>query len=821
MGARERLERRAGYSFDTGVRRAREMGSQFFTSKHLMLGLIIEEKPLIKKLLTPFDVEVDAFEKVITNNCETGSGSPATLKGTEGLKASLTRAMARADSKQKNEIESSVLLASIIECDAGIDDLLEGFQIDPIKLSEDALKEAGMELGDLSSVTPIESSVPTDTTTNAPPTNGTPTTTSTTAPKPKTTPNLDKFGRDITKLANEGKLPVILGRSREIQAVLETLCRPQKNNPMLLGEPGVGKTAIVEGIAQKIAKNETPPMLQGKRVIELSLTSLLAGAGVVGELETRLQNVLKEVRDSGNVILFIDEIHALMGMGGVKGQVDPATMLKPALARGEIHLIGATTYAEYRKYIEEDEALARRFAPIMIDEPPRETTMAILKKIMEKYEKHFDIVIPSDLLPECYELAQDFLRSRFFPDKAIDLLERASSRAMIEGPAEGEEKPVLNNADFLSVLSDMTGLPLDRLTLAKVEGRKDLKEFLLSRLPGQEDVVNSIESVLRLSKMRLDLSPKRPDGVFLAVGPTGCGKESLAEALAAYFFDDETKVIKFDMGEFQESHSISRLIGSPPGYIGSDQEGQLTRPVANKPFSVVQFSNIERANLSVLELLQQVFDEGRLTDAQGRTVFFSDATIVMTSDLNTASSSEKTLGFVTSTEKEVKRTLAPEQVTEKLKDKMPPEFIACIDNVLIFSPLNEDAILSSLESTMNVALERIHRMGFKIEIKTNVYQYLLESKQKATSSGDKTLRRIIEREILTPLAAEIEKCDKDRRHIEVTLENGKIVCHTSKLTIETDSSSTECPPTSEVIHVLDGESTETDAKPDEESNETD
>ncbi len=421
--------------------------------------------------------------------------------------------------------------------------------------------------------------------------------------KPKPTTNVDKYGRDITKLATEGKLPTIIGRDREIKAILETLCRPQKNNPMLLGEPGVGKTAIVEGIAQQIVNGEVPEMLKGKRLVEISLSGLLAGAGIVGELETRLHGVLKEVKESNNIILFIDEIHALMNMGGVKGQVDPATILKPSLARGELHLIGATTYSEYKRFVEQDEALTRRFAPLMIDEPPRDTTMAILATIKPRYETHFGITIPDEMLPEAYNLSQDFLRSRYYPDKAIDLLERASSRAMIEGPDSGEEKPSLKRADYLSVLSDMTGLPLDRLTLATTDGRAGLKDYLNSKMPGQGEVIDAVERVLRLSKLRLDLNPRRPDGVFLAVGPHGCGKENLGEALAGYFFDDNTRVVKFDMAEFQESHSISRLIGSPPGYIGSDQEGQLTKPVSNKPFTVIQFNNIDRANPSVMELI--------------------------------------------------------------------------------------------------------------------------------------------------------------------------------------------------------------------------
>jgi len=803
MDVLERLKPRTYHSWEAGTKYARELGSQVFSTKHFLIGLVREEKPLLAKLLLPFGVEADALGAVVKSMCEKGSGSPVTLKATGELKAALFRAANRADAKNLTEIAPAVILATTIECDPSIFDVLSGFAFDAPAFLTATLAEAGMAVDD---IPPAGS-----TSTEAPPadsgSSSSSGTTQTTPTKPKTTTNLDKYGRDITKLATEGKLATIIGREREIKAVLETLCRPQKNNPMLLGEPGVGKTAIVEGIAQKIVSGETPEMLKGKRLVEISLSGLLAGAGIVGELETRLQAVLKEVQESGNIILFMDEIHALMGMGGVKGQVDPATMLKPALARGELHLIGATTYSEYKRFVEQDEALTRRFAPLMIDEPPRETTMAILATIKPKYEAHFNIIIPDDMLPEAYDLSQDFLRSRYYPDKAIDLLERASSRAMIEGPESGEEKPTLKRVDYLSVLSDMTGLPLDRLTLATTDGRAGLKDYLNNKLPGQGEVIDAVEKVLRLSKLRLDLNPRRPDGVFLAVGPHNCGKENLGEALAGYFFDDDTRVVKFDMAEFQEPHSISRLIGSPPGYIGSDQEGQLTKPVSNKPFTVIQFNNIDRANPSVIELFQQVFDEGRLTDAQGRTVYFTDTTIVMTIDMDTAAGTERSLGFGGMTTVKESTKLTQEQVSEKLKDTLSGDFFESVDEILIFAPLDEAALLANLKATMNLALDRISRMGYKVEVKEEVYQYLLTCKQRAAGDSEKTIRRIIEREILVPLAEEISSSSDSDKCLAISIEGDKIVCNTAesspptKKTTQnkkelstTDCSGTEPPP---------------------------
>jgi ATP-dependent Clp protease ATP-binding subunit ClpC len=584
----------------------------------------------------------------------------------------------------------------------------------------------------------------------------------------KQTPTLDRYGRDLTRLAQDGELHRIVGRERELAAAIEILCRTMKRNPILVGEPGVGKTALAEGLAQRIVDGQVPPLLSGRRLVELSVSSLVAGASQVGEFEKRLQRLVSEVQAAGDVILFIDEAHALMGAGGMYGLQDAATILKPALARGDIICIGSTTTHEYRKYIEKDGALARRFQPVRVEEPSREAVVDILETLKPRFEDHFGITIPSDLLDETYDLSKNYLKNRYFPDKAIDLLERATSRAMLSGGSES----VLSVETLLSVLSDITGIPLSKLDRGEMEHYLHMEEVLRRRVIGQDQAIESVASLIRLTKRRLDLDPKRPDGVFLFVGPAGVGKTELAKALTEFLFDDEDRLIRLDMSEFSSEFTVSRLIGSPPGYVGYDQGGQLTERVRSQPFCVLLLDEMEKAHPAVLNLFLQVFDDGHLTDAQGRTVHFSDATIIMTSNLASELWFRRRMGFG---DKEQQVQVAESAVMDVLRRKLPAEFLSRVDEVVVFGPLSDAEILEVTRQKLDaVVCHRFARQQIDVSFGPDVAQYVAE-RGYDPRQGCRRLERVIQREVLEPLAERMYHADwQDVRAILVTAQDGQV-----------------------------------------------
>lgn len=588
----------------------------------------------------------------------------------------------------------------------------------------------------------------------------------------KKTPNLNKYARDLTDLARRGKLPVIVGREKEMMALMEILCRERKNNPVLIGAAGVGKTAIVEGFAQLMACDEVPKILSGKRIVELSLSALRAGAKYIGDFEKRLQTVLNDIKKADNIILFIDEVHALIGSGGTAGLQDAATILKPALARGDLHCIGATTHHEYRKYMEKDAALERRFQVIRVDEPKREVVIEILKNISVGIKERLNVEVSNAILNRVYELADSFMKNHFFPDKAIDLLERSATRTLINSEKDGNR--VVNENTILQVLTQITGLPLESLQTRDTEWGERLCDFLNDNLMGQKEAIEKITSTLSLVKKRLDLNPARPDGVFLCVGPENSGKDSLPNLLAQFFFEDWDRVVRIDMSEYSAEFTVSRLIGSPPGYVGYDEEGQLTGPISLRPYSVVHLSNVDAAHPVVLRLFNQVFDDGRLTDGSGRTVYFSDVTFIITMDLEVSKEDTRTLGF--GGIQEDRETEIMDVIDERLTKVLPPDFISGVDEVIYFKSIDISQNQAILKTILDERVKvQMAKRGIDIKFNQSVYTYIMEKQKKISDVTRKSIERLIEDEILEPLAKDVDLPDDGSRvEVEVSIVDGNI-----------------------------------------------
>ncbi|MEW8957205.1 ATP-dependent Clp protease ATP-binding subunit [Clostridium sp.] len=556
------------------------------------------------------------------------------------------------------------------------------------------------------------------------------------------TPTLNQHGRDLTELAREGKLDPVVGRDNETQRVLEILCRRIKNNPCFIGDPGVGKTAIVEGLAQKIVEGNIPEILKDKRVVTLDISSLLAGSKYRGEFEERLKKVMDEIRKAKDVILFIDEIHTIVGAGGAEGAIDASNILKPALARGEIQCVGATTIEEYRKYIEKDSALERRFQPVMVGEPTKEEALQILKGIRDKYEAHHGVKITDEALEAAVTLSDRYITDRYLPDKAIDLIDEAASKVRIQNltaPPDlkeleeeidrvcNEKEESINIQDFekaailrdkekelkiklednkknwhtestketqmvserevASIVSRWTKVPVNKLTEKESERLLKLEDILHNRVIGQEEAVKSIARAVRRARVGLK-DPNRPIGSFIFLGPTGVGKTELSKALAEAMFGDENNMIRIDMSEYMEKHSVSRLIGSPPGYVGFDNGGQLTEKVRRNPYSVVLFDEIEKAHPEIFNILLQILEDGRLTDGKGKTVNFKNTIIIMTSNAGASTiKKQKSLGFAVESKSEDQYEYMKNNIMEELRRSFRPEFLNRIDDIIVFHQL--------------------------------------------------------------------------------------------------------------------------------------
>ncbi len=625
------------------------------------------------------------------------------------------------------------------------------------------------------------------------------------------TPTLDQYGRDLTAMAREGKLDPVIGREKEIQRVIQILSRRTKNNPVLIGEPGVGKTAIAEGLALKIINNDVPETLANKRVVALDLGSLVAGSKFRGEFEERLKRVTEEIRSAGDVILFIDEMHTIIGAGAAEGAIDAANILKPALARGELQAIGATTLDEYQKYVERDAALERRFQPVMVDEPTVEETIEILKGLRDRYEAHHRVKIKDESIVAAARLADRYISDRFLPDKAIDLMDEAGSQVRLRGlvpPPElkeleakieetiiekeaaikneqfeqaaslrdleqklqaeleakrqewrkdhGRQEAVVTPEDIAAVVASWTGIPVADIAEEDAVRLLNLEEILHARVVGQDEAVSVISQAMRRAHAGLK-DPKRPIGSFIFLGPTGVGKTELARALAEALFGDEDAMIRLDMSEYMERHAVARLIGSPPGYVGYEEGGQLTEQVRRKPYSVVLFDEIEKAHPEVFNILLQVLEDGRLTDAKGRVVDFRNTVIVMTSNVGAEQiRRDSGIGFRVVEDERSDYLAMKDKVTEQLKRTFRPEFLNRIDEVVVFHALNKVHISQIAEIMLKELRQQLADMDIQLVI-TESAKELLANKGFDPDFGARPLRRAIQRYIENPLAEEILK----------------------------------------------------------------
>ncbi len=618
---------------------------------------------------------------------------------------------------------------------------------------------------------------------------------------------LDQFGRNLTQLAREKKLDPVIGREKEIERVMQVLSRRTKNNPVLIGEPGVGKTAIVEGLATDIVAGDVPETLRGKQLYTLDLGALVAGSRYRGDFEERLKKVLKEIRTRGDIILFIDELHTLVGAGAAEGAIDAASILKPMLARGELQTIGATTLDEYRKHLEKDAALERRFQPIKVEEPSVAHTIEILKGLRERYEAHHRVTITDQAIVAAANLADRYISDRHLPDKAIDLIDEAGSRLRIrrmQAPPDyreledeiadvrrrkeeaieqqqfetaaslrDREKELLERRaakeaewkaegvdlfnevteeSIAEVLALWTGIPVYKLTEEETAKLLRMEEELHRRIVGQEQAVRAVSQAIRRTRAGLK-DPKRPSGSFIFLGPSGVGKTELAKTLAEFLFGDEHALIQLDMSEYMEKHTVSRLVGSPPGYVGYDEGGQLTEAVRRKPFSVVLFDEIEKAHPDVFNALLQILEDGRLTDAQGRTVDFKNTVIIMTSNLGTADLRRASIGFAKADEA-VTYEKMKEKVTEELKRHFRPEFLNRIDEVIVFAELTRDEVKAIVDLLIRRVAEQLEHQGIGLEL-TDAAKDLLARKGYDPSLGARPLRRAIQRLVEDPLSERI------------------------------------------------------------------
>lgn len=648
------------------------------------------------------------------------------------------------------------------------------------------------------------------------------------------TPLLDKYGRDLNILAQEEKIDPVIGRSREIERVIQILSRRTKNNPILIGEPGVGKTAVTEGLAQRLINGNIPKVLASKRIISLNMASLVAGTKYRGDFEDRLKKIIDEIIENKNIILFIDEMHTLVGTGAAEGSMDAANILKPALSRGEIQVIGATTLKEYKKYIEKDSALERRFQTIMVNEPSAEDAISILKGIRNKYEEFHCAKITDEAIKAAVKISQRYITDRFLPDKAIDLMDEAAAKVRlktvniptnisqleqkIQDLKKAKEKAIdnqdyelaatirdqeikikeelataktawetQNNAqiavteeDIADVATLWTGIPVKRLVAKEADRLLHIEDIIHKRVVGQNEGVNAVAKAIRRARAGLK-DPKRPIGSFLFLGPTGVGKTELARSLAEAIFGDESAMIRFDMSEYMEKHTVSRMLGAPPGYIGYDEGGLLTDAVRRKPYAVILLDEIEKAHPDIFNILLQVLDDGRLTDSQGRTVDFKNTVIIMTSNAGAFKlqpQKTNTMGFAVNEDKQIKQN-AKKIVMDEVKRQFKPEFLNRIDEIIIFEPLTDKELTQIVTLLLNDVQKRLAEMDIELIIKDEVKSYLLKHGTD-TIYGARPLKRAVQRYLQDLLAEQLlQKNIKSMQKIIVD-------CVDDKLTFKVD-----------------------------------
>lgn len=768
---------------------ARRLGHNFVGTEQVLLGLIGEGTGVAAKTLKSMGVNLKDARVEVEKIIGRGSGFVAVeIPFTPRAKRVLELSWDEARQLGHNYIGTEHLLLGLIREGEGVAArVLENLGVDLNKIRTNVVKMLGESKSQ--TVSSGGGSAP--------------------ASKVKT-PSLDEYGTDLTLAAAEMRLDPVVGREKEIERVIQILARRTKNNPVLLGEPGVGKTAVAEGLATRIVNGEVPDILEGKKVIQLDMGLLIAGTKYRGEFEERLKKIMDEIRQAGNVILVIDEMHTLIGAGAAEGAIDAANILKPALSRGEIQVIGATTLDEYRKYIEKDSALERRFQSIIIEEPSIDETIEIIRGLKFKYEEHHELIISDEAVVAATKLSAKYVTDRFLPDKAIDALDEASSKVRLKVSSlcpeareldkqlreivkEKEEairnqdfekasslrddeadmkdkirevteqwkkdneanKPVVTEEDVAEVIATMTGVPVTKLTEGESERLLKLEDILHERVIGQKDAVVAISKAIRRARVGLK-SPNRPIGSFIFSGPTGVGKTELAKALAEAMFGSEDNMIRVDMSEFMEKHSTAKLIGSPPGYVGYDDGGQLSELVRKKPYSVILFDEIEKAHPDIFNIMLQILDDGRLTDAKGRHINFKNTVIIMTSNVGASMiTTQGKLGFSTAeNEKKDKYEKLKDTVNEELKKAFRPEFLNRIDDIIVFAHLSKEEIREIVDLMMKDLFKRLAERGLSIEVTDEVKDYLAKDGY-SEAYGARPLRRLIQRKIEDELAEEI------------------------------------------------------------------
>ncbi len=723
MKSNEKFTQRAELAIEKARAAAGELGHSTVGTEHLLLGILAENIGLGARILSQRGVCERELRRMILEI--DGSGAPGLP--VQGLSARARIAVERAAQ------EAAALRQSYI----GTEHLLLGILRQSDCTGAAVLQGLGLELNDL--YTDVLAVFGSPSSNSRPQTGAAGRTV-----RRAETRILDQYSRDLTELAASGGIDPVVGRGDEIKRAVQILSRRTKNNPVLVGEPGVGKTAVAEGLALRVARGEAPEELRRKRIVSLDIPAMLAGTKYRGDFEERVKSVLKDVKRAGDVILFIDELHTIIGAGSAEGAIDAANILKPALGRGEIQIIGATTPEEYRRHIEKDAALERRFQPVKVSEPDREQTLEMLRGLRPGLEKHHGVGIRDDALTAAYELSVRYISDRFLPDKAIDLLDEAAAALHVAADSRERKELSVTAAEVAQVVSQWTNIPVSGLDKDETEKLRNLEEQLRRRVIGQDEAVSAVARAIRRSRVGLR-DPARPVGSFLFLGPTGVGKTELCRALAATVYGDEQAMIRLDMSEYMEKHSVSRLIGSPPGYVGYEDGGQLTEQVRRKPWSVVLFDEIEKAHEDVWSILLQIMDDGRLTDSGGRAVDFRNTVIVMTSNIGAKAITDNRtpLGFGSGErdESQLRRL-----VMEELRSTFKPEFLNRVDETIVFRRLDAGDMLGITQTLLSGLKERFQTLGLTLVVPEETARWLAQAGYD-DKFGARPLRRAVQHSI--------------------------------------------------------------------------
>lgn len=785
---------------------AKKLKHNYVGTEHILLGIIAEDTGAGALALKEAGVDIEKVRKAVEEAVGKGDVKSEIVGFTPRTKKIFELSFMQARNLGHNYIGTEHLLLGLLSEGEGVANaVLKKLGIDGENLAQEIISKVteSSQSGQQSQRTRQEGS----------------------------TPNLKKYSIDLNKMAKEGEIDPVIGREKEVERVVQILSRRTKNNPVLIGEPGVGKTAIAEGLAQKIVEGNVPELIKDKRIVTLDLPGMLAGARYRGEFEERLKSVMNELQDAGDILLFIDELHTIVGAGAAEGAIDASNILKPVLARGSLQMIGATTIDEYRKHIEKDAAFERRLQPIMVEQPSVEDSIKILNGLRDRYEAHHGVKISDEAIKAAAELSDRYIADRFLPDKAIDLIDEAASMIRVNSytaPSElkileerleelqQEKEEAINTQDYeeaakirdlekktkeelediktewkqetqtssmavayeeiAEVVSDWTGVPVSRMTTEESERLLDLEKTLHERVVGQEQAVEAVANSVRRARVGLK-DPNKPVGSFIFVGPTGVGKTHVAKVLSESLFGDEDDMIRIDMSEYMEKHSVSRLVGSPPGYVGYDEGGQLTEAVRRKPYSVILFDEIEKAHPDVFNMMLQILDDGRLTDSKGRTVDFKNTVIIMTSNVGATSiRKQNVLGFATAEDEDMEEyERMKETITEELKKTFRPEFLNRLDEVIVFHSLQEDQVKEIVDIMVNDLEKRMNNLDIDIKVTE-------KTKEEISKEGfdpvygarplERTIRRMIEDQLAEEiLKGELSKDDK----IIVDSEDGKLV----------------------------------------------